>query len=165
MIILGFVYSVNLASNISGSYLKSEDSLFGFEKTTLANILGLYPMVRFDLEKNDQMENVDTSRLSTILIDFVWSLIFIGIITLRTKWRIYPSDYAVKLVNITKDTNHCLISDIQKLFEEKFGKIHEIAVIRESGEMLNYQLKLLEITESIGDLKAKNEILGINDSK
>ena len=71
MIILGFVYSVNLASNISGSYLKSEDSLFGFEKTTLANILGLYPMVRFDLEKNDQMENVDTSRLSTILIDFV----------------------------------------------------------------------------------------------
>ena len=165
MIVLGFVYSVNLAANISGGYLSIEDSLFGFEKTTLSNILGLYPMTRFELEKDDCMNNVDDLRLTTLIIDFVWSLIFIGIITLRTKWRIYPSDYAVKLINISKDINKNYETDIHKLFEEKIGKIHEITTIRETGEILNYQLKLLKITEKIGDIKAKDQILGKNESK
>ena len=111
------------------------------------------------------MENVDVSRLVTISIDFVASLIFIGIITLRIKWRIFPSDYAVKLTNISKDFNGDIESEIKRLFEEKFGKIHEIAVLKETGDILAYQMQLHKVTERIGEIKARNEILGVQDPK
>ena len=114
---------------------------------------------------DDQMTTMDTTRLVTILIDFISSLIFIGIITLRIKWRIFPSDYAVKLTNISKEFKGDIEADIRKLFEEKFGKIHEIAVIKETGEILSYQMQLHRVSEMVGDIKAKNEILGKQDSK
>ena len=49
--VLAFIYIANFTANTWGDYLEYEDIITGFEKLTLANISGLKPMVRFDLEK------------------------------------------------------------------------------------------------------------------
>lgn len=159
------IYSTCLANNASGGYLEKEDKLTGFETLSLANISGLLPMERFDSTKDQQMESVDASRFFTVLMDLAATLVFMGIIILRIRWRIYPSDYAVKLTNISKDFKGDIEKEIRSKLESKFGRIHEIAVVKDTGEILSYQLQLHRVTNEIGDIKAKNEILGVNSSK
>lgn len=132
---------------------------------TLANVNGLPVKARFKVERDEGMEDVADSRFLTLVIDLIATLLFIGLITLQIKWRVYPSDYAVKLTNINKEYKGDIEKDIRKYFEPKYGKIHEVAVIKETGDILKYQMELHRITEMIGDLKARNEHLGKSSSK
>jgi hypothetical protein len=165
MSLLFWIYLTNFTNNCIGEYLESEDGITGFEFMTLANINGLPPMVRFESERDAGMDDVSSSRFLTVIVDFISTLIFIGIITLRVRWRIFPSDFAVKLTNIRRDYNGEIEKEIKTKFEPKYGKIHEIAVIKDAGDILHLQMKLNQITIKIGDAKAKNNFLGQDSSK
>lgn len=159
------MYLTNLGNNTSGEYLSSNDELTGFESMTLANINGLQTKARFAIEEQNGMDEVDSSKYLTFTIDFLASLMFLGLITLRTRWRIFASDYTVKLVNINKEYKGDISSEIKKVFDTKFGKIHEVAIIKDTGDILANQMKVSQTRRKIGDLKARNLILGVNDSK
>lgn len=164
MILLFFIYLSNFSNNISGSYLEKDDKLTGFEVLTLANINGLEPKSRFESERNNGMDSVASSRFLTLLIDLTATLVFIGLVTIRMRWRVYPSDYAVKLVNINKEYKGDIEKDIRKHFGDKYGQIHEVSVIKDTGDILKYQMELSRISRTIGDLKARNSLKGVENS-
>ena len=101
------------------------------------------------------MTTIDLSRLVTILIDYVSSFVFIWIITSRIKWCIFPFNYVVKLTNISKEFKEDNVSDIRKLFEEKYGKYHEITEIKEIGDILYYQIQFFDFQRWLDILKLK----------
>ena len=82
------------------------------------------------------MDNVNSSRFLTLAVDLIAIMVFMGMITMRIQWRIYPNDYAVKLININPNYEGDIEKDIHKAFDAKFGKIHEVAVIKDTGDVL-----------------------------
>jgi hypothetical protein len=165
MILLFFIYLSNFSNNVSGSYLASGDKLTGFEMMTLANINGLEGKLRFETERDDGMESVASSRFLTLIIDFTATLVLIGLITLRVRWRVYTSDYAIKLVNIDKEYRGNIEIDIRKHFGAKYGQVHEVTVIKDTGDILKYQMEVSRMSRKVGDLKAKNLIKGVENSR
>ncbi|CAI2380575.1 unnamed protein product [Moneuplotes crassus] len=165
MILLFCMYLTNFGSNVSGEYLLSNDEFTGFEELSIANINGFEAMSRFDIEKENGMDQVESSKFLTGAIDFFASLMLLGMITLRERMRIFASDYSVKLVNISKDYKGDIESEIKKIFDSKFGKVHAVAVIKDTGDILCNQIKMSKISRKVGDLKARNMILGVEESK
>lgn len=163
-ILLFCTYLTNFGNNTSGEYLESMDKLTGFESMTLANINGLPVKSRFTIEKDNGMDNANSSKLITTAIDFAATLLFIGLVTLRMRWRVFASDYAVKLVNIKKDYKGDIEKDIKKCFDDKFGKVHEVAIIKDTGDILRNQMILSKLSRQVGDLKHKNQIIGVQNS-
>lgn len=131
---------------------------------TLANINGLPPKIRFESEYDMAMESVDSSRFLTLIIDIAATVVFLAWVTLQVRWRVYPSDYAIKLTNINREYRGDIEKDIKRHFEQKYGKIHEIAVVKETGDILKYQMQLYKVTQKIGDTKAKDDYLGQDSS-
>ncbi|CAI2381386.1 unnamed protein product [Moneuplotes crassus] len=164
MILLFCMYITNFGSNTSGEYLTSNDEITGFEEFSIANINGLETMARFEIEKQNGMDQVESSKFLTCSIDVLACCIFLGIITLRARMRIFARDYTVKLANISTDYNGDLEKEIKKVFDNKFGKVHEVAIIKDTGDILKNQIKLSKISRKVGDLKARNLILGVKGS-
>jgi len=160
-----WIYLTNFTNNAVGEFLESEDGITGFEYLTLANINGLPRMLRFELELDEAMEDVSSSRFLTLIIDFTATLVFIGVVTLNSRWRIFSSDFAVKLTNLNKDYKGDIEKEIKNKFEAKYGKIHEVAVINNTGNILRLQMQLGHVHELIGDTKVKNEYLGMESSQ
>ena len=158
------IYITNFTNNVSGEYLYDEDEITGFESMTLANINGLPPKTRFESEYDMAMESVDSSRFLTLVIDIAATVVFLSWVSLQVRWRVYPSDYAIKLTNISREYKGDIEKDIKRYFEPKYGKIHEVAVVKETGDILKYQMQLYKVTQKLGDVKAKNEYLGQDSS-
>ena len=165
LIVVGLIYCVNLSHNITSSYLYEEDRITGLEKTSLANIDGLPFKARFKTERDEGIENVESSRALTAIMDFIATIMILGMVMLRMRWRVYPSDYAVKVHKIDSGYNGDIEKDISHIFDNKFGRVHEVAVVKGTGDYLKYQMKISHITERIGDYRAKEEICGAGSSK
>lgn len=144
--------------------MESEDKLTGIETTTLANVNGMYPATTSSDQRDNGMEEVNASRLVICVFDYIASLFFLGMVVLRIRWKIFPSDYAVKVTNIDKNYKGDLEKDLSRILDSKFGRVHEVAVIKDTGDILHYQMELLKVAERIGDLKAKHEVCGVSST-
>jgi hypothetical protein len=61
------------------------------------------------------------------------------------------------LVNISKKYKGDISAEIKKVFDKKFGKIHEVAIIKGTGDILANQMKVSQTRRKIGDFKARNQ--------
>lgn len=111
------------------------------------------------------MEDAESSKLLTFMIDFIATVVFIGLISVRMRMRVFAGDYAVKLVNIRKGYKGDIKKDIEKWFDSKYGKVHEVSIVKDTGDILKKQMILSQISRKVGDLKMRNEIIGAQTSK
>ena len=64
----------------------------------------------------------------------------------------------MQVTKIDTDYTGDFEKDLEKALDTRFGRVHEISVLRDTGNILNHQMSLIKVMEKIGDTKSKNEL-------